>query len=59
MQALRRPLLMLVLLVFTSLSPMLSASSLEVDSSESEPAEMMSEQQRLELAASMWHVATA
>ena len=42
MQALRRPLLMLVLLVFTSLSPMLSASSLEVDSSESEPAEMRS-----------------
>ena len=57
MQALRRPFLMLVLLVLTSLSPMLSAQSEPQDLPESEPG-FMTEQQRLELASSMWHVAT-
>ncbi len=56
MQALRRPLFMLVLLVFTSLSPILTVSSTPVDSSTPSEDVMMTEEQRLELAASMWHV---
>ena len=57
MQALRRPFLMLVILVLTSLSPLLTAQSEPQDLQESEPT-FMSEQQRLELASSMWHLAT-
>ena len=57
MQALRLPFLMLVLLVFTSLSPMLTVHTKTQDLQEPEPA-LMTEQQRLELASSMWHVAT-
>ena len=56
MQALRRPLFMLVLLVFTSLSPLLTVSSIAVDSSTSSEDVILTEDQRLELAASMWHV---
>lgn len=58
MQALRRPLLMLVLLVLTSLSPMLAVSSESVESINEPTNTVMSEAERLALAASMWHVAT-
>ena len=56
MQALRRPLFMLVLLVFTSLSPMLTVSSMPIESAISSNDVIMTEEQRLALAASMWHV---
>lgn len=56
MQALRRPLFMLVLLVFTSLSPMLTVSSMPVESGATPDHVIMTEEQRLALAASMWHV---
>ena len=56
MQGLRQPFLMLVLLVLTSLSPLLSASATDADFVESSPDVTMSEEERLALAASMWHV---
>ena len=56
MQALRGPFLMLVLLVFTSLSPMLTVSSMPADSTTSSEDISMTEEQRLALAASMWNV---
>ncbi len=59
MQAMRRPFLMLVLLIFTSLSPLLTSGSADVNPAESEVNSLMSEEERLALAASMWHVATA
>ncbi|MEJ6716111.1 MAG: S8 family serine peptidase, partial [Euryarchaeota archaeon] len=59
MQAMRRPFLMLVLLIFTSLSPLLTSGSADVKPAESEVNSLMSEEERLALAASMWHVASA
>ena len=53
MQALRRPLMMLVLLVLTSLSPMLAVRSESVDSIDEPMYTVMSEAERLALAASM------
>lgn len=59
MQAMRRPFLMLVLLILTSLSPLLTSGSADVNPAESEVHSQMSEEERLVLAASMWHVASA
>ena len=58
MQALRQPFLMLVLLVFTSLSPLLTAGSADAELEGAELPVALSEEQRLVLASSMWHVAT-
>ena len=59
MQALRRPVLMLVLLLLTSLSPLLTTGSADVNPTEHEVIPSMSEEERLALAASMWHMASA
>jgi uncharacterized membrane protein len=56
MQATRRPLLMLVLLVFTSLSPLMNASSEHTDYDVQLHRNSMSESEKLALASSMWHI---